>query len=281
MSKKVVKSRREILEKKEKREYNKEKIDSDVTTGLVERLWSTKRRGISSPFLLHRRIHKKRERFMKEKILSVFIDESGDFGPYDSHSPFYLVSMVLHNQRVDITKNIDELENHMRNLGYKQHAIHTGPLIRRESVYTNDDIDERRRLFHALFHFTRRLDIRYVCVKIKKRECPDVVALTSKVSGAITDLLRIYQEFWEQFDHIIVYYDNGQVELTKLLTSIFHTLYVQVEFRKVKPVNYKLFQVADLICTMELLIEKADSNAFSRSEKTFFGSVRDFRKNYL
>ncbi len=192
---------------------------------------------------------------MKEKILSVFIDESGDFGPYDSHSPFYLVSMVLHNQRVDITKNIDELENHMRNLGYKQHAIHTGPLIRRESVYTNDDIE--------------------------KRECPDVVALTSKVSGAITDLLRIYQEFWEQFDHIIVYYDNGQVELTKLLTSIFHTLYVQVEFRKVKPVNYKLFQVADLICTMELLIEKADSNAFSRSEKTFFGFVRDFRKNYF
>lgn len=56
MSKNVVKSRREILEKKEKREYNKEKIDSDVTTGLVERPWSTKRRGISSPFLLHRRI---------------------------------------------------------------------------------------------------------------------------------------------------------------------------------------------------------------------------------
>ena len=75
MSKNVVKSRREILEKKEKREYNKEKIDSDVTTGLVERPWSTKRRGISSPFLSHRRIHIKRERFMKEKILSVFIDE--------------------------------------------------------------------------------------------------------------------------------------------------------------------------------------------------------------
>ena len=32
------------------------------------------------------------------QILSVFIDESGDFGPYDFHAPFYLVAMVLHNQ---------------------------------------------------------------------------------------------------------------------------------------------------------------------------------------
>lgn len=218
---------------------------------------------------------------MKEKILSVFIDESGDFGPYHSHSPFYLVSMVLHNQKTDITKNISELEKHQRNLGYRQHAIHTGPLIRRESVYTNDHMDERRKLFNALFHFTRRLDVRYVCVKIRKKECPDVVALTSKVSAEIVEIFRIYQEFWERYDLIIVYYDNGQVELTKILTSVFHTLYVPVEFRKVKPMNYKLFQAADLICTVELLREKAELNSFSRSEKEFFGSIRDFKKNYL
>ena len=50
---------------------------------------------------------------MAEKILSVFIDESGDFGPYDFHAPFYLVAMVLHNQDVDISKNIDDLERHL------------------------------------------------------------------------------------------------------------------------------------------------------------------------
>ena len=90
---------------------------------------------------------------MAEKILSVFIDESGDFGPYDFHAPFYLVAMVLHNQDVDISKNIDDLENHLTNIGYKQHAIHTGPLIRRESVYANDLMEERKRLFNALFNF--------------------------------------------------------------------------------------------------------------------------------
>ena len=43
---------------------------------------------------------------MAEKILSVFIDESGDFGAYEHHAPYYLVAMVLHDQSVDITSDI-------------------------------------------------------------------------------------------------------------------------------------------------------------------------------
>ncbi|MCM1160667.1 MAG: DUF3800 domain-containing protein [Roseburia sp.] len=200
---------------------------------------------------------------MAEKILSVFIDESGDFGSYDSHAPFYLVAMVLHNQDINITKNIDDLENHLSNLGYKQHAIHTGPLIRRESVYSNDLMEDRKRLFNALFNFTRKLDFHYVCAKIRKDECPDVIALTARISKSIAEILRFHQDYWEKFNKIIIYYDNGQIELTKILTSVFNTLYAHVEFRKVKPVDYKLFQVADLICTMELLAEKAFMRNFS------------------
>ena len=37
---------------------------------------------------------------MKEKILSIFIDESGDFGQYNPASPNYYVAMVLHNQEM-------------------------------------------------------------------------------------------------------------------------------------------------------------------------------------
>ena len=47
---------------------------------------------------------------MKEKVLSVFIDESGDFGQYNPASPNYYVAMVLHNQAIDISKNIGALE---------------------------------------------------------------------------------------------------------------------------------------------------------------------------
>ena len=55
---------------------------------------------------------------MSEKILSVFIDESGDFGPYEAHAPYYLVSMILHNQSTDISENIKLFDSHLLNLGY-------------------------------------------------------------------------------------------------------------------------------------------------------------------
>ena len=34
--------------------------------------------------------------------LSIFVDESGDFGKYAKHSPYYAVTMVFHDQDADI-----------------------------------------------------------------------------------------------------------------------------------------------------------------------------------
>lgn len=217
---------------------------------------------------------------MSENILSVFIDESGDFGPYEHHAPYYIVSMVLHEQSKDILNNISTLDTHMRNLDCEQHIIHVGPLIRREQIYKNDLMEDRKKLFGALFHFTRKLPISYICAKVKKSECADVVELTTKLTKSISRVLREQTEYFESFDKIIVYYDNGQVELTKILTTLFNALFNNVEFRKVKSVEYKLFQVADLICTLELLYEKSETSTFTHSELEFFHSVRDFKKSY-
>ncbi len=218
---------------------------------------------------------------MAEKVLSVFIDESGDFGAFDKHAPFYLVALVFHDQNIDIHNNIELLEEHLKTLGYPKHAIHIGPLIRRESVYQNDLMEDRKKLFNALFNFTRKLNFHYTYTLIKKNECNGILSMVDKQSRLIAEQLRNEYEFLASFDKIVVYYDNGQVELTKILTSVFHSMFSNVEFRKVKPVEYKLFQVADLICTMELLAKKAENNSFTRSEIDFFGGVRDFKRNYL
>ena len=61
----------------------------------------------------------------------------------------------------------------------------------------------------------------------------------------------------------------------------FNTLYTNVEFRRVQPVDYKLFQVADLICTLELLKLKCENSGLSASETAFYGSARDLREKYI
>lgn len=47
------------------------------------------------------------------------------------------------------------------------------------------------------------------------------------------------------------------------------------------PGDYKLFQVADFICTMELITLKLNNRLFSKSEMNFFGNERDLKQNYL
>lgn len=218
---------------------------------------------------------------MAEKILSVFVDESGDFGPYDYHAPYYLVAMVLHDQTIDISGQLRSLTERLSFGDYPPHAIHVGPLIRREAYYANDYMESRKKLFNTLFQFVRVLDVHYICPIIRKDECPDTVAIASKLSRAIARELRNNQDYFGSFDKIILYYDNGQIELTKILVSVFTALFDNVEFRKVQPVDYRLFQVADLICSMELISKKVEANTLSKSEMEFFVNARDLKKNYL
>ena len=67
------------------------------------------------------------------KTLSIFVDESGDFGEYEQHAPYYIVTMLFHDQSVDVSSKIKQLDNSLAQIGYGGgQAVHTEPLIRRE-----------------------------------------------------------------------------------------------------------------------------------------------------
>ncbi len=215
------------------------------------------------------------------KELSIFIDESGDFGEYAVHSPYYIITMVFHDQSEDIQPAIYKLNQELSYLHLDNLCIHTGPIIRKEEIYKNMGIDERRRIFNKMVAFIRQINIRYKCFFIEKKHIIDVVEATGKLSKQISQFVRKnYKEFLS-FDNVKLYYDNGQVEVSKILASVFNTLLPNPIFRKVMPKEYKLFQVADLLCTMQLVILKLESNQFSKSEMMFFGNIRDLKKNYL
>ena len=215
------------------------------------------------------------------KELSIFIDESGDFGEYNHHSPYYIITMVFHEQKEDIQAAIIRLNQELSYLGLSDLCIHTGPIIRKEEVYINMSIDERRRIFNKMVAFIRQIHIRYKCFYIEKKHISDVVEATGKLSRQISHFIRHHYEEFLSFDHVKIYYDNGQVEVSKMLSSVFHALLPNLIFRKVMPSEYKLFQAADLLCTLELVRLKLENHSFSRSEMQFFGNIRDLKKNYL
>ncbi|MCI6703501.1 MAG: hypothetical protein SOU06_05660 [Bulleidia sp.] len=87
--------------------------------------------------------------------------------------------------------------------------------------------------------------------------------------------------YFNQFDVVKIYYDNGQIEVTRILSSVFNSLLDNVEFKRVIPSNYRLFQVADLICTLKLTELKMQNHILSKSEIAFFENERCLKKNYL
>ncbi len=215
------------------------------------------------------------------KELSIFIDESGDFGEYSSFSPYYIISMVIHDQAEDISDALTALEKELSDIGFPKHCLHAGPLIRREEDYQYCDLATRQKLLKRLMAFVRRTNIHYKAVYIEKRHIEDAVEAAGKLSRMISSFIRENYDYFLSFDLVKIYYDNGQIEVSKILSSVFNALLTNVEFRKVIPSDYRLFQVADMVCSLTLAELKMNNHNLSKSELSFFQDERTLKKNYL
>lgn len=213
--------------------------------------------------------------------LSIFVDESGDFGEYSAHAPYYIVAMVLHDQSNDITAEIVKLNRELKNLGYENHVVHTEPLIRREEDYRNLSPNERRSIFTKLYYFTTKCRIQYKAFVFQKKDFENVFKLEGRMAREISGFIRENLTYFQRFEKVILYYDNGQHELNRILNTVLASELADYDVRKVLPCDYKLFQAADLICTLELLRLKAESGSLTRSEKLIFHSKRDLKKDFL
>ena len=153
--------------------------------------------------------------------------------------------------------------------------------LRSEEEYKGMSLDERRKILKKLMAFIRHIDISYKTIYIEKKHIKDSIEATGKLSKQLSSLIRENMDLFCSFDVVKIYYDNGQVEVTRVLSSVFNALLENVEFRKVIPSQYRLFQVADLICTLKLTELKLENHTLSKSEKAFFEDERTLKKNYL
>lgn len=243
--------------------------------GLGIMLWGHRRRGVySPPFFLF-------WRFIIMEELSIFIDESGDFGDVVNMSPYYIVTFVFHNQSNDISSNIERFENQLKDCGFSDEYVHTHPLIRKEYPYHNLSIDDRRKILNKMLRFTMSCNISYHNIVVNKKEANDKMKLSAKIAKELSQFIRDNLSYFTDYSKIIIYYDYGQQELGVIINTILNTMFSNVDFRHASPKQYKLLQVADFICSMELLKQKHENNLLTKSENNFFYKPQELSKNYL
>ncbi len=215
------------------------------------------------------------------KELSIFIDESGDFGEVKERPAYYLVTFVFHDQEKDISDHVHKLEQSTHHSGFPFEYIHTGPVIRREDVFCHYNIDERRKLLYKMLNFVNSCPILQETIIVDRKEAANKIDLSGKLSRKIMAMLQKDEAFFSEFDHVIVYYDGGQMELSAILNAVLSLYFSDVEFRKAEPQKYRLLQAADFICSIELLKIKRNENRLSNSEKKFFYKPQELKKTFI
>ena len=222
--------------------------------------------------------------FMKkpssQRRLNIFIDETGEFGFSGKSAKFYGISLVIHEQNDSIEKEISNLEKKFEQLGFFG-TFHMGGLLYSHGEFKNIDATTRKRIFFAMYDFARKIKVKYYSAIFEKTFSNNPDTLKKKIYMTLTDLVNNHFDYFSSFDDVIVYYDSGQSKLASVIDDVFSIL--NGYRRKVHFDHYekKLFQVADLICTLKLLAIKHEKKELSNSELLIFHNPKDLKKQFL
>lgn len=213
--------------------------------------------------------------------LSLFIDESGDVG---SESRYYLVSLVIHEQSKDVLPGVILYENNLAFTGLEDIPFHFNPLINANQEYKDMSIETRKKLLASFRIMVEKLPFRYHLFAYQKRLHPTGPnSLEANMRRDVTDFLFDNFDFFCAFDKVKVYYDNGQSLITRVLQDAMNQVFSKnvIVFKNASPSEYRLQQVADYVCGIELTALKYEQGIQTRTDERFFGMKTGFKKNAL
>ena len=204
------------------------------------------------------------------KRLNIFVDETGEFGFGTGASELYGVSFTFHEHNDDIMPELLKLNERLDKIGYTN-MIHMADLIMHRGDYVNFNIDTRKSIFKSIYHFSRKIPVKYHTIIIDKKYTDNSRILRQKLSTDINKMIKENESYFEKFDEIVMYYDNGQETLGIILDSIFSRFEGfehRVDFDHKEK---RLFQVSDMLTYIDKFDYKYKNKmSFTRGEKYFF-----------
>lgn len=199
--------------------------------------------------------------------ISVFVDESSDQG---GQSKYYLLALVFNNQKSDISLELEKYRNGLAMRGLDSLPFHASPIMNRHDDYKNMDFSVRKSYFSLFFLLLQHLPISYHTFAYKRSEVGAIDDMTARMRRDLTNLLFDKLEYFQSFDEMKIYYDDGQEMVAKALHSAIEYVISRqsVLYRKTNSADFVLAQAADMLCSLELAaIKFAHKEQSSTDEK--------------
>ena len=206
------------------------------------------------------------------KRLNIFVDETGEFGYGVKSSMLYGISFTFHEQDNDISGELNNLNNRLMKIGYTN-MIHMSDLIMRRGDYPKFDIKMRKSIFNSIYQFSRKIPVKYHTIIIDKRFIDNGNVLRKQIINEVNQMIKNNEGYFNKFDKIVMYYDNGQEPLGYILDSLFIRFNSYEHRVKFDHVEKRLFQVSDMLTYVDKAIYKHKKNIkYEKSELYFFGN---------
>lgn len=227
------------------------------------------------------------------KELSIFIDESGDYGilgdklvnlKHKKQEELYVISFVFHDQQIDISNQIDFQNKKNEYFGFDvTKPLHFAPLLRGDDdFYKSFTNDEKLSIYMSESYFINHIDISCAIITIDKTSVQSADEFKSKFVTAINSLYSSCSKYFDSFDQFKIYYDDGQGLVRKILNECdFCNKKPYVAKRKFEVANYQLFGLCDYLCTIELIKYKRKNNCSSSNELALFSNQDTFKKRII
>ena len=149
--------------------------------------------------------------------------------------------------------------------------IHLAYLVAKRGDYSHFDLEKRKSIFWAIFYFSNRVKVKIKTIIIDKKNINKKMQLNIALAREIGKFITENKNYFNSFDKIVIYYDNGQETLATILDTLFATnpnVERRTEFDHAKK---RLFQVSDMLTVIDKLDYKRKNNiAFTKAEKYFF-----------
>ena len=191
--------------------------------------------------------------------------------------------MVFHDQSDDISEHAFSYQQALKDRRLPDIPFHASPLMSGNDEYASIGMDERKQLLAAFFVFTRKLPVTFRTFAYVKREFTDSKTLAARMRRDVVTFLFDHLESFQKFDIVKIYYDDGQKVVSNALReAVSYALSKEsVLFRKSNATDYRLSQVADFLCTIELTALKYEARETTLTDDKVFDMVGTFKGNYL
>lgn len=211
--------------------------------------------------------------------LNLHIDETGN---QDFSEGFYLVAVVLHNHSVDVISPIKEYEKRLAMAEIVDVSFHGKDLLHGNEGYATVSVGDRKRLLAQFARFVRTLPITYFVLQYDATDTHGRDELESKIRRDLASLVYDNLEFFQSFDTISVYYDNGQGAVSVALHDALDFVLAKnvADYRVADYSARRLLQVADYICTVERIAIAYEDGRQSKTHERFFGNRRTFLQSF-